>query len=123
MAYIIIPSAVNTPAALGNQTVIGIERFGCIGCIILTAAHIHRKPVGIGKSTVGTFAGGDAVTDEFNFVFVLLHRKEFTVTPEAADKYMTVIVFTHRLQLTEEFHGFRNTEGHAAELTDGIAAG
>ena len=56
-------------------------------------------------------------------VFVLLHRKKFAVTPETADKYMTVIVFTHRLQLAEEFHGFRNTEGHAAEQTDGIAAG
>ena len=108
MTHIIVPTAINAPAALGNNTVIGIKCFRSKSCVILTAAHVHGEPIGIGNGTVSTFTGSNTVTNKLNFVFMFLYRKEFPITLESADEYVTIIVFTHSLQLTEKFHGFRN---------------
>ena len=120
MTHIIVPSTINSPAALRNQTVIRIKSFCSISRIILAAAHIHGKPVGIGNGTVSTLARGNAVPDEFDFIFKFLHWKKFTITSKASDEYMTVIVLTHGLKFADKFHGFRNTKGHVAEKTDRI---
>ena len=53
---------------------------------------------------------GDMVypLSQLSLIHIFLYRKEFPITLESADEYVTIIVFTHSLQLTEEFHSFRN---------------
>ena len=123
MPRIIVPSAKDTPAALGNQTKFCIESIGNHKSIVAAYTHIHGKPVGILLCTIGSLPGSDAVTNEFQLIFFVRNRKEKAIRTEAPDQYMTGIILRHCLKLSEELHIFHGIRAHAPEKTKGIGTG
>ena len=120
---IVVPAAVNSPATLGKEMIVSIQGIGSHDGIIPAAAHIHGKPVRILFGTIGTFTGGDAVSDKFYFITLFRGWKEKAICLKAFYKDVAVIVFCHGLQLTHEFHVFDTVRTHIAEQTDGIGTG
>ena len=83
---VVVPAAVNAPAALGNQLILCVQLVGDETGIVVGSVEAHGHPLHEGTRATAAFAAGQAIADKLDFALAGSKRLQHTVRP-ALEQY------------------------------------